>query len=321
VLPGANWRPYSDSSPFNQKIGDAPVHPNSAAYVKSALAYGMPGNLVAGHADTDRDWGHPTFYSRPSDPLFTLQPNSGTNQLKGLQIRIPDAARPAGGGDGHMTIVTPDGWEYDFWQVTSKPKGGGTMTFNGGGRTRIDGDGLNSYGTAALFGNLAGMIRGPELAAGRINHALFIVLKCTGSSTNFGYGVVPAKTSVDSSYVYPAMHGATTCGSDPNLPPAGTRFQLAMTPSQIQALAVPAWKKTILTALAEYGGYVGDTGGPGFGLMFESGTTYTALGMEDPLVTFAKQNNLPTWNGDYVYNIANGVDWARYLRVVAPPTR
>ena len=33
-----------------------------------------------------------------------------------------------------------------------------------------------------------------------------------------------------------------------------------MSDAQIAALAVPAWKKTILTALAHYGGYVGDTG-------------------------------------------------------------
>jgi hypothetical protein len=36
-------------------------------------------------------------------------------------------------------------------------------------------------------------------------------------------------------------------------------------------------------------------------------------------VTFARANNVPTWNGTYVFNMAQGVDWARYLRVLAPP--
>ena len=88
-----------------------------------------------------------------------------------------------------------------------------------------------------------------------------------------------------------------------------------------RSLAVPTWKKTILTALAHYGGYVGDTGGPGFAFMFESGATYTSLGLTDPLVTFALTNGLPTWNGGYVFNMANGVDWAKYLRVLAPPAQ
>ena len=315
--PGADWRPYADSSPFNQSAqGGVQVHPNSAALVQRSLQWGAPGNLVAS-ADSDGDFGHPTFYSQPSDPLFTLRSAGGRSAIDGLRIPIPEVARAAGGDDGHMTVVTPDGWEYDFWQVTSKPAGGGTMTFNGGGRTRIDGDGLNSYGTAALYGNLAGMIRAPELIAGRIDHALFIVLKCTSSTTDFGYGTTKNSTS-SGAFVYPALHGGASC-SDPNVPPMGARFRLNMSDGQIQALPVPAWKKTILTALAHYGGYVGDTGGPGFGFMFESSTTYTAFGVQDPLVPFAQQNRLPVWEGQYVFKVADGVDWTRYLQVLAPP--
>ncbi len=99
----------------------------------------------------------------------------------------------------------------------------------------------------------------------------------------------------------------------------GARFQLNMTDAQIDVLAVPTWKKTILKALAHYGGYVGDTGGPGFGLMFESGLTYTSFGHPDPLVTFAQANGLPLWNDLWVFNMASGVDWASKLRVLAPP--
>lgn len=216
-----------------------------------------------------------------------------------------------------MTVVQPDGWEYDFWRVGTKPRGGGTMTFAGGGRTRIDGSGLNSGATAANFGNLAGVIRAQELAAGSINHALFIVLKCTARGTAFGYGT---GTTNNGSMVYPAAHGGSACSTDSSdLPPIGARFQLAMTDAQIAALPVPTWKKTILTALARYGGYVGDTGGPGFALQFESGATYTSFGQIDQLVTFAKQNSVPVWNGTHVFNLASGVDWARYLRVLVPP--
>jgi hypothetical protein len=211
--------------------------------------------------------------------------------------------------------VEPDGWEYDFWQVKSKPSGGGTMTYTGGGRTRIDGDGLHSGATAALFGNLAGMIRAQELAAGHINHALFMVLKCVSTSTSFGFGTTRGGSSA---FVYPAFHGGAGCSSG-SLPPLGARFRLAMSDAQIAALSVPGWKKTILTALAHYGGYVGDTGGGGIGFMFESSQMYTSLGQPDPLAAFARAHGVPTFNGQFVFNMSSGVDWARFLRVVVPP--
>jgi hypothetical protein len=294
------------------------VHPNSQALVEKALSWGAPGNLVAGTSGTANDWGHPTYYAQPTDPIYTLHATEpwGRNSLEGMKIPVPAAARPAGGGDAHMTVVTPDGWEYDLWRA--KAPSGGTIEFGWGGRTRVDGNGLGSAGTASGFGNLAGMIRGPELASGHIDHALFIVLKCAAKGTGFGSGATP--TSYGSSYVYPATHGGSTCATDdPNLPPMGAHFMLAMSDAQIQRLLVPAWKKTILTALAHYGGYVGDTGGPGFAFMFESGATYTSLGFADPLVSFAVTNLVPAWDGNYVFNVAGGVEWSKYLRVLTPP--
>lgn len=318
-LPGPNWRPYASTSPFNLSAEGVAVHPDSAAIVQKVLSWGPPGNLVAGTAETTSDWSHPVYFAQPGDPIYTLHATEpwGTNSLNGLQIPIPSYARPAGGSDGHMTVVTPEGWEYDFWEGTKPTPGGGTYDFGWGGRTRIDGNGLGSAGTAAGFGNLAGMIRAPELAAGKINHALFIVVKCAAKDTAFGYGTTASSTS---SYVYPANHGGSTCPTEEaDLPPMGAHFVLAMSDAQIQALEVPTWKKTILTALANYGGYVGDTGGSGFCLMFESSSTYTAAGLPDPLVAFAKENGLPMWEGKYVFNIASGVEWEKYLRVVVPP--
>jgi hypothetical protein len=319
ILPGANWRPYSPSSPFNTTTTGATVHPNSPAIVQQALSWGPPADLIAGNAGTIHDWSHPAYYSLPSDPIYKLHATEswGVNSLEGMKIPVPEDARPAGGGDGHMTIVTPDGWEYDLWRAQAPPAGGGTLKFAWGGRTRVDGDGLRSGATAADFGSLAGMIREPELAAGHINHALFIVLKCVAQGTSFGDGV--KATSYGSSYVYPATHGGSGC-ANANLPPMGAHFMLAMSGTQIAALPVPSWKKTILTALARYGGYVGDTGGPGFGLMFESSASYISLGLPDPLMLFGALNLVPFWNGTYDFNLSNGVDWADNLRVLTPPS-
>ena len=109
--------PTAASSPFN-RAADDPCHPRSARDRPEGALLGAPGNLVAGSAGTSSDCGHPTYYAQPTDPVFTLHATGGgRNAIEGTRIRIPDAARPAGGGDGHMTVVEPDGWEYDFWQV------------------------------------------------------------------------------------------------------------------------------------------------------------------------------------------------------------
>jgi hypothetical protein len=321
-LPGAYWRPYASSSPFNRTTSGDEVDPESAAIVKKILGWGLPAQLASGTAETSEDWSHPVFFAEPGDPTYTLHATEpwGENPLNGIKIGIPAYARPSGSEDAHMTIVTPEGWEYDFWGATKPPAGGGTFTFAWGGRTRIDGSGLESGGTAAGFGNLAGMIREPELAAGHINHALFVVLKCAAKGTGFGFGTRTASSEA-SSFVYPASGGGSICpAGETAAPPLGARLALAMSPAQIDALNLPQWKKTILLALAEYGGYVGDTGGPGFAFMFESGTSYTAVGLTEPLTQFGEENGLPEWEGHYLFNVASGVEWEKYLRVLVPPS-
>jgi hypothetical protein len=318
--PPGTWRPYAYTSPFNLHATGAAVAPRSAAIVKKILSWGTPGNLMTVGPDVTDDYGHPTYWAQPSDPLYTLSSTGYSPAINGMKIRIPSAARPAGSADAHMTVVEPDGWEYDFWAVASKPTGGGTMTFALGGRTRIDGSGLLSNATAARFGNLAGVIRAQEVASGELHHALFLVAHCATTATTFGYGtkVVSGK----SAFVYPAAAGGSTCSSADNAdaPPLGARLQLNMTDAQIAALNAPAWKKAILVAFAHYGGYIGDTGGPGLGLMLESSAMYTSLRYADPLAAFGQTSKLPLWNGRYVLDIASGIDWARYLRVLAPPT-
>ena len=93
-----------------------------------------------------------------------------------------------------------------------------------------------------------------------------------------------------------------------------------MSDTEIDALAVPAWKKTILTALAHYGLIVGDTmnNNSSWGLQGESGSSYTSFGATDPWVTFAHDAGLlPNPDGRYVLDIGTGVDWSR-LRVLDP---
>jgi hypothetical protein len=307
------WRPYSDSSPFNRELsagGDVQVAQTSRPVVSRLMDLGGPGNLTVGDADTEEDWWHPVYWSAPADPEFILhcyESSWGRCSIEGMRVRVPDAARPAAGGDAHLTVVDREsGWEYDLYKVRSKPAGGGVLEFRWGGRTRIDGDGLGSGATVSGFGSLAGIVRGQELAAGEIRHALFMVVKCTNGEA-----------------VWPASGGAgTRCSdmglSDADAPPMGTRFQLAMSDGEIAALGVPGWKQTLLRAMAHYGMYVGDTGGGSWGVQMESGSSYTSFGQEDPLVTFARRHGVPTYKGKYVLNLSDGVEWQQRLRVVDP---
>jgi hypothetical protein len=318
--PGAGWRPYSADSPFNEPVVGSRVYSGSKAIVDFVIShFGRPSPLVAGTSQSGDDYGHPVYYSQRTDPEVTLRGNS-RNSLNGQKIPVPIQAQPADGGDHHMTIVTPNGWEYDLWEAR---RSGSKIYFATGGRERIDGTGVGHGATASEFAGLAGEIRPEELAAGHIDHALFIVLGCTSDSLRFGDGERQDASPGDSgSFVYPATQGGARCGPQAlEAPPMGTRFWLDMSHQQIQALRVPGWKKTILTALAVYGGFVGDTGGPGFGFQFQSSATYTSFGYPDPLVALARSYHLRGYEGQYAFNLANGVNWRRYLRVIVPPKR
>jgi hypothetical protein len=308
--PPACWRPYADSSPFNQEIPlGARVPPNSARVVSRLLSFGPLQHLTAGDAGRTDDFGRAAYFNRPGDPVFAVHCTMpwGTCPVEGQRIRIPDAARVPGGSDGHVTVVDQaSGWEYDFWRVQSKPRGGGRLAVAWGGRTRIAGDGLGSSAVAARFGTLAGLLRPEEIQAGQINHALALSVHCDSGT-----------------FVYPASHRSSSCASlglpNADAPAIGTRFQLAMTPAQIDALDVPAYRKTVLWAMARYGMYVADTGGT-WGLIKGSGLVTTSFGLADRWVQLARAVGAPYWAPDcrYAINIRDGVDWARYLRVIAP---
>jgi hypothetical protein len=309
--PPACWRPYAPGSPFNRPVSrDAPDAPGSRAIVDRLTAFGPPAPIIAGVHETAEDWSKPTYYATNDDPLFRVHCTRpwGRCEIEGERIRIPDAARPAAAGDGHMTVIDPDGHvEYDFWQVASKPDGGGRLVASWGGRTSLAGDGRGSEAVAAGYGNLAGLVRAQELAAGRIDHALFMVVQCT-----------------DGRAVFPAARGNVdgACGDGSPAPPLGARFVLDMAPREIDALPAPAWKKTILHAMARYGMIVGDTGGVPWGIQVESDTSYTSLGRAPLFERFARGADFRADRWDeidrnvWIGDLERGVDWRRRLRVV-----
>src|SRR5690606_403262 len=143
---------------------------------------------------------------------------AGSYAVSGHRIRVPDGARPAGGSDGHIGIVQPDGWIYEAWQARIAD---GVLSASIAARSRYDGPGIITKAmqqddrtigglTASYFGLHAGVIRGPELLAERIEHALFVSVVVGAEDTSFGFGTVPPGhngAGGAGSSVYPAYKG------------------------------------------------------------------------------------------------------------------
>jgi hypothetical protein len=311
--PDGCWRPYNASSPFNRSL---PANPtllaNSSAIVQRLVGWGEAQNMLAANSRTAEDYYHPLYYSRRNNPRYKVRCTQWKEkcEIHGARVRIPRAAKPASASDGHLAVIDQrSGIEYDFWQVQPRRPEGGKLFVSHGGKTRIDGKGLGSAATAAEFGLAAGVIRGEEMLAGEINHALFATIRCSS-----GKGVYPAARGTSGA-------ACSNFGlSNRNAPPLGARLWLAMSDAQIEGLGVPAWKETILKAMATYGMLIGDTmnGNGAWGIQPESGASYTSFGAGDPWGTVGRQANVPTFEGAQVFDLDTGVDWARYLRVVAP---
>lgn len=310
--PSGCWRPFAAASPFNQKLPeDVPIAPGGDRVVERLAGWGPPQNLVVGHPpENTSDFGHPVYFSKSTDPVYRVRCErfGGECPLRGRRIRIPARARPAAGSDGHLAVIDRHaGVEYDFWKVSSKPATGGTLVTGYAGMAKLRGAGLRSPATASQFALSAGQIRPQELARGRIDHALVMLIRCSS-----GRAVWPAA---------PSSTGAPCRRfglSDEDAPDMGMRFRLDMTQSEIGALDVPSWRRTILTAMAQYGMYVEDTmsGHAAWGVGAESDRTYDALAGPSPWVRFGRSVDAPRYHDAYVLPLDGSVDWGARLRVV-----
>ena len=240
-----------------------------------------------------------------SDPMRAL----ATLSVEGHRVRIPDEARPPLG-------ATP------IWRSSTTAPAGSTTSGRyerspgaAGGRgwlRRQDADpgfGSRRGATAAGFGLLAGIVRPPEMDAGSIRHALFIVVRCSN-----GRAVYPARRGSSGS---PCRQFGLAAD---RAPPLGARLWLSLSERRIKQLGVPRWKRVLLLALHRYGGFVGDTmnGHSSFGVGFESGASYTSFGLPDPWVRFGRSAGGIESDGSYILELDSGVDWGQFLRVVHP---
>ncbi len=232
--------------PLNQEIADAPVNPNSAAYVASI---GLSAHL---HPDfgTKPTYGIPYTVVGPEQKQVPIKFTAyGSESNPGPYPIPPNAPIEGGGKKGHgdkHVLVVQEGTCKLFELYDAHRKGAGWAAASGSvfnlrsdalrpeGWTSADAAGLPIFPLLARY---------PEVATGQIDHAL----RVTVPETQDGY-------------IHPATHYAST-SSSPDLPPMGLRLRLKASYSLV---GFTGESLVILEALERYGLIVADNGSPWF---------------------------------------------------------
>ncbi len=258
----------------------------------------LAGNSIQFFTPGSDDRGVPLWYSRPTDPFYKSAgcPNSAFTNLPAFQApsnsNSTDQGRPdipANGDNNYRVWDQTSGVVYGAYISTSSATPYRIGTSNGttagaavsvatasacGAAKNIFTDQdwgkpygwLNGQGAegSSGFAPMAGVVRSQELLQGQINHALILGVACTNAY-------------LGSFHVFPSTLDTSHCSVATTMPPNGALLYLDYTDAQITALGLPAWQKTLVTAMAHYGGYVDITGN-------SAGTGALTFVMESPMV-------------------------------------
>lgn len=272
----------------------APLHPNSANFVKEIL------RQKAAYYNTvtinTRDYTSPVFIAQSGAATVKVTPwdchKKGYTDTSLAQqfasVPIPSYAVPSKGTDAEMTIYQPSTktlWE--FWQTR---KVDGKWQACWGGRllnTASSGGVFNSYygTTATSLPFIGGQITAEELKRGEIKHAIGISVVDAEDKSIFSW---PANRS-DGSNPYKAY----------NRIPEGIRFRL--NPSvYVDGLPMSRAGKIIAKAAQKYGFVVWDRAGA-LSIRAKNAYSYMAIGQTDPYPAL--------FEGKPNYAVLNGFPW------------
>jgi hypothetical protein len=230
--------------PLNQEIADAPVNPNSAEYVASI---GLSAHL---HPDfgTNPSYGIPYAVVGPEQPKVPIKFTAYKAESDPGPYPVPpdapiEGAGKNGHGDKHVLVMQEGSCRlYELYDAHRKGKGWAAAS---GAVFDLRSDALRPEGwTSAdaaglpIFPLLA---RYPEVASGRIDHALRVTVRATQAG-----------------YIHPATHFASS-SSNPNLPPMGLRLRLN---AGYSLAGFHGESLIVLEALKRYGLIVADNGSP-----------------------------------------------------------
>lgn len=231
---------------WNMRVDDAPVDPNSAAYVASI---GLNTGLHA-------DFGSGLWNGGPIGIPVTVVDSSVAKVPVSFDFAdesdagpypIPAAPLIEGGsdsdGDRHILLLDRDTCVlYELYYAWPPAEGQG-WTAGSGAIFDLNSNALRpatwTSADAAGLPIFPGLVRYDEVAAGRIEHAIRFTAQVTRRE-----------------FVWPARHqaGSTTAW---NVPPMGQRFRLK---ADFDISAYPHQARVILQALKEYGLILADNG-------------------------------------------------------------
>jgi len=315
----AGTQPFP-SGPFNVPVSAPKVDPQGDPLVTRVIADAHTLGKLQFSTNTSgpTDGLVPIYVAHASDPEYVIHCRYySACPLEGAHVHIPAAARPegnlgftsftdTGSDDQHIAVRDVDAHvEADLW-LSPQPSGtGGPLDIGYGGLFAFDSGGYNHGGaTAAGFALTQGRVRAVDLLAGHIPYALFMVTPC------------------ENGHVAPAV--GDDGGKDVGCPPIGARLWLDSSDADVASSGASPDGQTIMRALHEYGGYIGDRcSSCALTPALEGGLSYTALGLANPWAAIAAHypSEAPSGaRGEYHILINTGsLDLTQHLHVIAYP--
>lgn len=252
------WRPFSDDSPWNQKIPEKPeIDSNSKELIDDFASRGpLYINMSA--------WSIPVYFvNSDTTPKYNVQDSRKGVYGKGFtfprQIPIPSHAVPSPpeGGDNHLCIIDKaKNLEWGMWWARKNENNEWSTGL--GAVTDLTGTGVaepwfaverefdSHRARASGFPLIAGLIRVEEIKAGKIEHALVFAYDHCRSE----FFIPPASTAQATIQNIKNSSGI----------PMGGRIQLDPE-YDIENSDLSESGKIIAKALQEYGAYCGDFAG------------------------------------------------------------
>ena len=260
---------FNPTSYWNTRLpADAPIDPRSSTYIKDSLRRSHTQNYLrlTGAPGTSDGYATPIYWSRSTDPLYTITP-AGAGEA--IEVHIPQGATPATGSDGQMTVIdlaldqvvglrkASYDRATDTWRVGSTDRY--MMPSNGLADNVPGSDDSRNFGHRGIPAS-ARAVRVDEVRAGTIDHRL----ECFWWATADGHS-------------WPMSAHETGKGG---VVPQGIVIRIR--PSvDLDAKPLSAPARVIARALQDFGCLVGDNSGSGNRLKLErDGAAWRDLGVD-----------------------------------------
>jgi hypothetical protein len=371
-VPGATTSDFNKTIPVACDKGEARCKVSgeseaTAKWLKETETTPFPATRERGgsteYEETDGGGASPLVYASSTDPTVELLYKSCSESetkstLNKRIVRLPAATKTnVKNEDRHLSIVLPPpksgtgeaketGEVADLWHAEFEPLPpekptkiryctAGIANMSGSliaGKNKEDGQLEDTDG--AGFQLQAGYIRGPELKAGAVNHAVVAyVNECKAERVGSGYKGLFVEPAVHSDCGEVCAKPAERCLKK-EAPAEGARLFLEYTASQIDdKTETPVtseteeesfkeghphkwkpWKAAVIKAIARYGVYIRDQGNSSFSIQFEGGLNYVPFGAPEPFSQIAQEQHLEKAGEHYLFNLERGVEWEKRLK-------